>query len=64
MDSIKTATAHDNELQTVIKFIRQGWPEYKDKKHTQQKEPLISTPLPDHPWKRIGLDLCEYNKDN
>lgn len=146
MESIKTATANDNELQTVIRFIKDGWPEYKDKvplnvraymkvknelsetnglvvrgsrivipktqradilkkihaghqgitkcrdranssvwwpglstelkdtvmrcqtcqehKRTQQKEPLISTPLPDRPWKRIGLDLCEYNKNN
>lgn len=146
MDRIKAATANDNELQAVIKLIRNGWPEYKDKvpqnvrayvkvkseltetnglvirgcrivipkseraevlkrihaghqgllkcrdranssvwrpglsaalkdtvvqcqtcqeqKRTQQKEPLISTPLPDCPWKRIGLDLCEYNKHN
>lgn len=146
MDSIKAATASNTELQTVVKFIRNGWPEYRDKvplnvrayvkiknelseanglvirgcrivipkseraeilkkihaghqgltkcrdranssvwwpglsaelkdivtqchtcqeqRHTQRKEPLISTPLPDRPWKRIGLDLCEYNKNN
>uniref|UniRef100_A0A3B3I785 Gypsy retrotransposon integrase-like protein 1 n=1 Tax=Oryzias latipes TaxID=8090 RepID=A0A3B3I785_ORYLA len=36
----------------------------QEQKRSQQKEPLISTPLPDRPWKRIGLDLCKYNKNN
>lgn len=146
MDSIRAATAADETLQTVIRYIRSGWPEHahqvpsnireyfptqnelseydrmvvrgsrivipatmradilerihdghqglskcrdranasvwwpgistqlKNKvnscqsccelRRAQQKEPLISTPLPDRPWQRIALDLCEHNKQN
>ena len=28
----------------------------------QAKEPLITTPLPSHPWERIGIDLFKLNK--
>jgi len=36
----------------------------QEQKRAQQKETLISTPLPDRPLKRIALDLCEHNKHN
>ncbi len=31
---------------------------------TQRKEPFITTPLPDRPWKRNGADICEVNKQH
>ncbi len=146
MDCLRKATSTDCELQTVITYIRSGWPEYagniavqakeyskvrnelseydglvvrgsrivvpgsmrtdilqklhdghqgltkcreranaavwwpglatelkntvmscrtcQEQRRAQTKEPLISTPLPDRPWKRIALDLCEHNKHN
>ncbi len=29
-------------------------------KPSQRSEPLITTPLPQRPWHRLGVDLCEY----
>ena len=31
-------------------------------KPSQRKEPLVTTPLPDLPWQRIGVDLCQFER--
>lgn len=35
-----------------------------EQKRTQQKELLITTLLPERPWKRIAMDLCESKYDS
>ena len=32
----------------------------QDNLPSQRKEPLITTPLPERVWKKIGVDLCEH----
>ena len=29
---------------------------------TPPKEPMMSSPLPSHPWKKVGADLFEFDK--
>lgn len=49
-------------ISSEIKYKVQSCQVCREMRHTQRKEPLISTPLPGRPWQRIAMDLCDHNK--
>uniref|UniRef100_A0A3Q1EIG7 Gypsy retrotransposon integrase-like protein 1 n=1 Tax=Acanthochromis polyacanthus TaxID=80966 RepID=A0A3Q1EIG7_9TELE len=49
-------------ISTDIKNKVESCQTCREMKHAQRKEPLISTLLPDRPWQRLAIDLCDYNK--
>ena len=34
-----------------------------EKKPTQRKEPLLTSELPDRPFQKVGIDICEFKKN-
>ena len=44
-----------------VKSIVASWDHCQTFKPSQRKEPLVTTPLPDLPWQRIGVDLCQLS---
>ena len=51
-------------LESEIQDLVTSCPECMEVRPTQRKEPLITTPLPQRPWQKIGADICEYAKQN
>lgn len=47
-----------------IQRLVNGCKDHQESKPTQRREPLIATPLPNHPWERVRADLCEVNKQH
>ena len=43
-----------------VQSIVSGSEFFQENLHSQRKEPLITTPLPERAWKKIGADLCEH----
>ncbi|XP_042345404.1 uncharacterized protein K02A2.6-like [Plectropomus leopardus] len=51
-------------LESEIQELVTKCPECMQTRPTQRKEPLMTTPLPQRPWQKIGADICEYAKKN
>ncbi len=49
-----------NEIQDLVTKC----PECLQVRPTQRKGPLVTTPLLQRPWQKIGANICEYEKQN
>ena len=49
-------------LNTEIQHAVSKCPHCQTNRANQAREPLLPTVLPDCPWQKVGLDLCEHKK--
>ena len=47
-------------LTADVKRITSACEHCQTARPTQRKEPLLPTPLPQGPWQRVGIDLCQF----
>ena len=36
----------------------------REHRRAENRQPLLSTPFPDRPWRKIAIDFCEHEKEN
>ncbi len=53
-----------SDLSKEIQQLINNCKDCLESRPAQRKEPLLTTPLPDRPWERIGADICEVNKQH